>query len=348
MLTAAPVFCFGVLAPVASVVAREIGAERLLLLAMFPILIGVAGRAAGSTAALFGGTILAGIGVAMANVIVPSVIKGRFGRGTGAITGLYVAALTGGAALAAGLAVPLQRSLGWQPALVLWTLPAVAAAVVLGAAVVGETESPTVHGLHGDLRALLREGLAWQVTLFMGLQSLVFYTGLAWLPSILRDSGYSARAAGLMLALYALGGIPASLTVPVLAARMGDQRLLAMGVTALEAVAICGLLFATGGAVVWVALFALGQGGAIGLALTLMVLRAPDPHRSAELSGMAQAIGYSLAAVGPLAIGALKDSSGGWDLPLAVLLVATVPLFVAGFEAGRARTVRPASGTTSR
>jgi MFS transporter, CP family, cyanate transporter len=340
LLTAAPVLCFGVLAPVAPAMARRLGAERILLLAMLPILVGVLARAAGGTAALFAGTVLAGAGIALANVLVPSIVKGRFERGIGAVTGFYVAALTGGAALAAGLTVPFEQSLGWRAALAVWAAPTVAAALVVGAALVRDPASSTARAEHGDLRALLGDGLAWQVTLYMGLQSLVFYAGLAWLPSILRDDGYSAGEAGTLLALYALGGIPASLIVPVVATRLRDQRPLAVAVTLLEASALLGLLVAPGGAVAWVALFALGQGGAIALALTLMVLRAPDPKRAAELSGLAQAVGYSLAATGPFVIGALHDWSGDWDVPLIALLLGTLPLLAVGVGAGRARTVR--------
>jgi MFS transporter, CP family, cyanate transporter len=336
------VLCFGVLAPVAPPLARRLGAECVLLLALLPIIVGVAVRAGGSTAALFAGTVMTGAGIAVANVIVPSVVKGRFERGTGAVTGLYVAALTGGAALAAGLTVPFERGLGWKAALALWALPAVVAALVVGAALVRDPAPTTARVEEGDLRGLLGDGLAWQVTLYMGVQSLIFYAGLAWLPSILRDSGFSAGAAGTLLALYALGGIPASLIVPVLATRLPDQRLLAAGVTTLEAAALLGLLVAPDASVAWVALFSLGQGGAIALALTLMVLRAPDPRRAAELSGMAQAIGYSLAAVGPFAIGALHDWTGDWDVPLVVLLVATAPLLAVGVAAGRARVLRTA------
>jgi MFS transporter, CP family, cyanate transporter len=342
LLTAAPVLCFGALAPAAPALARRVGAERVLLLALLPILVGVLGRAAGSTLALFAGTLLAGAGVAAANVIVPSVVKGRFARQVGALTGAYVATLTAGAALAAGLTVPLERWLGWEAALALWALPAAVAVVVVSAGVVRDGGSFTARGGVGDVRGLLRDTLAWQVTLYMGLQSLVFYAGLAWLPSILRDNGYGAAAAGTLLALFAVGGIPASLAVPALATRMRDQRLLAAGVAVLEAVALLGLLLAPGAAIAWVALFALGQGGAFSLALTLMVLRAPDAARGAELSGMAQAIGYSIAAVGPFAIGVLNDWSGGWDLPLAALVAVTGPLLAVGWAAGRARTVRAA------
>ena len=338
LLTAAPVLCFGLLAPAAPALARRLGGERALLLALLPVLIGVAGRAAGPTFALFAGTVLAGAGVAVANVLVPSVVKGRFDRQVGIVTGLYVAALTGGAALAAGLTVPLEDELGWQGALAVWSLPAALALVVLG---LGVGRPTGVRPQPADLRGLLGDRVAWQVTLYMGLQSLVFYAGLAWLPSILRDAGFAAGTAGSLLAVYALGGIPTSLLVPMVATRLPDQRLLALGVTALETAAILGLLAAPGAAVAWVTLFALGQGGAIALALTLMVLRAPDPGRAAELSGMAQTLGYSLAAFGPVAVGALHDWSNGWRVPLTVLLALTVPLAAVGVGAGRDRRVAP-------
>jgi CP family cyanate transporter-like MFS transporter len=338
VLTAAPVLCFGLLAPAAPVLARRLGGERALLLALLPILVGVAGRAAGSAFALFAGTVLAGAGIAVANVLVPSVVKGRFDRGAGIVTGLYVAALTGGAALAAGLTVPLAGEVGWQGALAAWSIPAALALVVLG---VGVGRPTVVRARPRALRGLLGDRVAWQVTLYMGLQSLVFYAGLAWLPPILQDAGFSAATAGTLLAVFALGGIPTSLLVPMVATRLPDQRLLALSVTALEAAAVLGLLAAPGAAIAWVTLFALGQGGAIALALTLMVLRAPDPGRAAELSGMAQTLGYSLAALGPVAVGALHDWSDGWRVPLTVLLVLTVPLAAVGVGAGRDRLVAP-------
>jgi CP family cyanate transporter-like MFS transporter len=340
LLTAAPVLCFGAFALLAPMLARRVGAERLLLLALIPILIGVTGRAAGSSSALFAGTVLAGIGIAIANVLVPSIVKGRFERTAGPVMGSYVAALTAGAAVAAGLTVPLERRIGWQGALAIWALPAVAALVVLGAAVLRDSPPSPIRGVEGGVSRLLRDPLAWQVTLYMGLQSFVFYAALAWLAPILRDDGYTPGAAGALLAVFALGGIPTALVVPVLAERMRDQRGLAAAVTALEAVALLGLLLAPGAALAWVALFALGQGGAIGLALALMALRAPDAKVAAELSGMAQGFGYALAAVGPFAVGAVDDWSGSWDVALSVLVAVTVPLLIVGVEAGRARTVR--------
>ena len=337
-LTAAPVLCFGVLAPLAPMLARRFGAERVVLLALVSVAVGVAARGAGAEAALFFGTVLAGTGVAVGNVIVPSVVKGRFRR-SGAITGIYLAMLTTGAALAAGLTVPLERRLGWQAALAVWALPAVVAAAVVAVAVLRAGASVTARGEGGGARRLLRDRLAWQVTAFMGLQSLVFYAALAWLPSILRANGYGAETAGTLVALFALGGAPASLAVPLVATRLRDQRALALGVTALEAVAVAGLLVAPGAAVAWVLLFAVGQGGSLGVALMLFVLRAPDARRAAQLSGMAQTIGYCVAAVGPWLLGALYDRTGDWDDVLVAMLALTLPLAAAGFAAGRAGVI---------
>ena len=249
--------------------------------------------------------------------------------------GVYVAALGAGAALAAGLTAPLTRAFDgqWNLALAVWAVPAAVGVGVLAVGVAGDVE--TFGAEAGSMRLLVRDRLAWQVTLFFGSQSLLFYAGLAWLPSILRDQGYSASSAGTALALYALLGIPPSLVVPVLAARMREQRPLVALAVAFEVAAIVGLLLAPDVAFVWVTCFALGQGAAFSLALTLMVLRAPDADSAASLSAMAQSIGYTIAAAGPFLLGALHDATDGWRAPLAAMLACTAVLLAAGLGAGR-------------
>ena len=350
LLTTLPVLCFGLFAPASPLLARRLGAERVLLVALVPILVGLLVRSAPSTAALFAGTLLAGAGIAVGNVIVPAVLKGRFATSVGPLTGIYSAALGGGAALGAGLTVPIQSALGvdWRGALAFWAIPAALTIAVVLVALVRDRATTTARGEPGAALSLLGDGLAWQVTLFMGLQSLLFYAALAWLPSILRDEGYSAETAGGLLALYALGGVPASLLSPVLATRLRTQSSLTTIVAGGMAAGLTGLLVAPSAAVVWIAVLALSQGAALGIALTIIILRAPDPRRAAELSGMAQTIGYGLAAAGPLVFGLLHDASGGWELPLAVLLALTVPLVAVGLGAGRARWVGVAHDAPAR
>ena len=254
--------------------------------------------------------------------------------------GLYVGALGAGAALAAALTLPLADAFDgrWSIALAVWALPAAIAAIVVGAIVRRTADSTETSGV-GNVRALLRDGLAWQVTAFMALQSLVFYAGLAWLPTFLRDNGHTASEAGVALSLYLLLGIPASLVVPPLAVRLRDQRALAAATATLEAAAIAGLLLAPDAAFVWAALFGIGQGATFSLALTLIVLRTRDASAAAGLSAMAQTIGYCLAAIGPIGLALVHDASGGWSSAFTVLFACAVLLAGFGLLAGRVALV---------
>jgi CP family cyanate transporter-like MFS transporter len=338
LLTSLPVLCFGAGAVGAAAVVRRLGGEKTLLLAFVPLCIGTALRGAGSTSALFAGTVIAGIGVALGNVVAPAVVKGRFPHRVGLLMGLYTAVVGLGAALASGLTVPLSHVFGWRGSLAVWTLPAFATLLVLAVAIVRARGAVRVRSV-GDARALLRDRVAWQVTLFMAIQSAMFYCGIAWLPSILQDQGFSASSAGAWTSWFALIGIPASLVTPALATRSSDQSRLVLGLGLVQGLSITGLLAAPGPAELWVTTWGIAQGGQFALALTLVVLRAPDAQRSAELSGMAQAIGYSLGAVGPLTVGVLHGWQGGWTVPLIFLVAMTVPMLVAGFGAGRDRLV---------
>jgi CP family cyanate transporter-like MFS transporter len=336
LLTSIPVLCFGLLAPAAPALVRRYGAERVLLGALAALTFATLLRGIPSLGPLFAATAAGGAAVAVANVGVPAIVKEHVRAGTGRVMGLYVGALGAGAALAAGLTPPLADAFGgrWSVALAVWALPAAIAAIAVGA-VVDRGDDSTEASVMGNARALLRDSLAWQVTGFMALQSLVFYAGLAWLPSFLRDNGYTASEAGVALSLYLLLGIPASLVVPPLAVRMRDQRVLAAATAGVEAAAIAGLLLAPDAAFVWAALFGIGQGATFSLALTLIVLRTPHAGRAAQLSAMAQTIGYTLAAAGPIGLALVHDASGGWNAPFAVLFICAAILAGVGLLAGR-------------
>jgi cyanate transporter len=347
VLTSLPVLCFGTVAFAAPALVRRAGGEATLAAVLLATAAGVLLRAGGSIATLFAGTALAGAGIAIGNVIVPAMIKGSFPARIGLMMGVYTAALNASAALGGGLAVPFEHAFGWQGSLAVWATPAVVATVVVAASARQGRHDPSVRGGVGELRTLFRDPLAWQVTLFFAVQSGVFYSGLSWLPSILRDDGYSAGTAGALLSVYALAGAPTALVAPALATRMRTQGGLVAIAIGLDAVALAGLLVAPGAAPLWVTCFGLGQGAAFALALTLVVLRAPTAHRGAELSAMTQAVGYTVAAAGPFALGAIHDATGGWNLPLAVLLALCVPLILVGAAAGRDRLVSPGAAAAA-
>jgi MFS transporter, CP family, cyanate transporter len=189
-------------------------------------------------------------------------------------------------------------------------------------------------------RGLLRDPLAWQVTLFMGLQSLQFYATSAWIPTIFVDAGRSPAQAGLLLSLAGFVGLVFSATMPSLAMRRRSQSGLVATTCVFYVLGYVGLIVAPGPlAVLWMVLLGIAQGSNIALGLLLITLRSPDTAHTSELSAMAQGVGYTLAAIGPFGLGALHDLSGGWTVPLVVMLVLVVPTVIVGIGAGRDRHV---------
>jgi CP family cyanate transporter-like MFS transporter len=178
------------------------------------------------------------------------------------------------------------------------------------------------------------------VTAYIGLQSVEFYSVAAWLPTLLADAGVPANEGGLLLGMANLVGAAGALLAPAQAGRMRTQRPLVLAVALAYVIGLAGLLADPDGAtLVWVAAFGLAQGGGFALALTLIVLRSPTPLVAARLGGVAQCLGYLLAALGPLVLGALHDATGGWTWPLALLLAALVPMTWAGWGAARPAVV---------
>ncbi|ABG04525.1 major facilitator superfamily MFS_1 [Rubrobacter xylanophilus DSM 9941] len=340
LLTTLPLLAFAAFSSLAPRLAGRFGLSRTLFGGLVLLAAGIALRSLPQEAALFAGTAVLGAAIAAANVLLPGFVKRYFPRRVGPVTGTYITAMNVGAALGAGLSAPLARSagLGWQGALGVWAVP-VLLAVLAWAPLLKERPERSAPGRAP--RGPWRSALAWQVTLFMGLQSVVFFVSITWLPAILGEGGLSAVGAGWMVSLMQLVGIPATLLVPVLAARMRSQSALAAGAALLSGTGILGLLFLGGPlSSVPVVLLGLGQGAAISLALTLFALRAADAAGAAALSGMAQTVGYLFAAAGPPLFGALHDATGGWTVPLVVLCLVTGAMLLAGIGAGRDAVVR--------
>jgi MFS transporter, CP family, cyanate transporter len=290
-------------------------------------------------ALLFAGTVVVGGSIAIGNVLLPPLIKRDFPDRSGLMMGVYTMAVSGAAAVAAGLAVPLaDAGLGWRGALGAWALPAAVAALAWLPRMRGHTRPPATPR---SGRSLLRDPLAWQITVFFGLQSLSFYAVLAWLPSMYRDFGASPAVAGFLLSVSGLVQIPVSLVVPTLANRAAHQIGYAAVGTASIGAGLAGVLLAPMAApYLWVGLIGAGQGACFALGLNLFVLRTQRVADTARVSAMAQSIGYTLCAAGPLLVGLLHDATGSWTVPLVLLLALLVPQLACGALAGRARTIR--------
>jgi len=337
VLTALPVLCFGALAPVAPRLARRIGIERALLAAMLVLALGCVVRALPGAAALFGGTVLIGAAIASGNVLMPALVKRDFAHRTGMMTAAYSASISVGGALGAALTAPLADGLGlgWRAALGAWALWALVAALCWLPQLRRVARPPASAA---PVTALRRSAIAWQVTAYMGLQSLGFYATTSWLPAVFTDRGYPPATAGVLVATMTLTGIAGGMAAPVLAARSRNQQWVAVVITVTTGLGLGGVLV-PGVELAACVVLGIGQGAALGLALILMTVRAPDSAHAAQLSGMAQCLGYMLAATGPFAVGALHDLTGGWTVPLVVLLVLLVPQTIVGVLAGRDKLV---------
>ena len=337
MLTALPVLAFGAFAPVAPRLTQRVSIERLLVACALVTAVAAALRGAGGVAALFAGCALSGVAVAIAQALLPVYIRSTHPEATGRLTGAYSMALPLGAALAAALAVPLEEWLGsWEASLAAWSVPALIAAAVWAPRAL--RTGTVVRGAPPP--GLWGSGLAWNVSLFMGVQSMAFYAGLSWIPTVLEDNGFSAGSAGALQALSSLVSFVPAFAVPVLAVRRRQQVGLLWWIVGLQVVGVLGLLLAVDAGALWVVVLGLGQGGALGLGLILPVLRGGGNAATvAALTAMSLCVGYMVAAVGPWLLGAVHDAAGGWTAALIVFAAISLLELAPGLPASRARTL---------
>ncbi|NIF16325.1 CynX/NimT family MFS transporter [Pantoea sp. Cy-639] len=340
LLTTLPVLCLGLFAPLAPALARRFGSERVILGILLTLALGILLRSALGVAGVFLGSVMAGASIGIIGVLLPGIVKRDFPQQAGTLTGVYTMALCLGAAMAAGATVPLSQHFdnSWALGLGFWLLPALLAMLVW------LPQARQGHGLHKvayRVRGLWRDPLAWQVTLYMGLQSSLAYIVFGWLPSVLIGRGLSPTEAGLVLSGSVIVQLVSSLGAPWLATRGKDQRLAIVIVMLVTLAGLFGCLYAPiDGLWGWAVVLGLGQGGTFALALTLIVLRSKDAHVAANLSSMAQGVGYTLASMGPFAVGLVHDLTGGWNAVGWIFAVLGVGAILFGLGAGRALHVQ--------
>ncbi|SEB36320.1 MFS transporter, CP family, cyanate transporter [Paramicrobacterium humi] len=348
MLISVPLFAFAAFSPIAPFAARRFGLERTIGGSLVLLAAGIVLRSVPGDVPLWIGTVGLGAAIAAINVLLPSLLKRDFPREIGRLTGVYSAVQTAFAAASAGLAVPIAglANEGWRLAYGIWAGLAIIALAVFAPqmrrhspptdelpVITGRTSVPHVSPW--------RRALAWQVTVFMGLQSTIFYVVITWVPAIEHSVGIDAFTAGWHQSVFQVCGIAGTLTCAALLQKWNrDQRIIVSVYSLCSAAGLAGILLAPSGMLLWLGLIGIAQGGLIVLALALFGLRTSNHLVAASLSGMAQSVGYLLAAIGPILIGTLHDATGAWELPLVVLLGVVVAQCIMGYLACRDRVIR--------
>jgi len=339
-VTTIPLLAFALISPLVPKVSSRFGMETTLFFSLCLLTAGILLRSAGNILFLFTGTFLIGVAISFGNVLLPAILKLSFPLQIGLMTGIYSVSMNISATFASGLSVPIleKTSYGWQGALGVWAV-LTGLAILIWLPQLKRSKNATTSLPSSRTKrpaSLWRSPVAWGVTLFMGLQSLLFYTTSAWLPEVLKSQGLDAGQAGWMLSLLQIAQLPMTFIIPIVAGKVKDQRLIVIIIVLLYLIGYGGILFDGSSLVpLWMIITGIAGGASFGLAMMFFTLRTHTPVEAAELSGMAQSFGYLLAAIGPVLFGSLHDVTGSWSVSLVVLLIASFIILLSGLKAGK-------------
>lgn len=342
LLTTLPLIAFAAVSSLAGGLGRRWGEGHTISIGLCLILLGTVLRSIAGVAGLYIGTAIVGIGTALGNVLLPAVVKAEYPTRVGQVTAFFTVAMVAAAALALALNVPLANAgLGWRGALLVWGAAVVITLIVWRKNASLRLEATEQPEATAPEKPVWKSGLAWCVMLYFGINSLIFYAIIGWLPTILQSSGMESGTAGIVTALYQMVSLIPSLVVPTLAGRRQDQRGWLLLGSVLNIIGIITLMSSTAAAaqVTATVILGLANGCAFSMGLALMGFRAKNAVDAARLSGFAQSAGYALAATGPMVVGWLYDLTPNWNIGLGYVLFTCVVALLAGQRAGRNETL---------
>ncbi|WP_252227061.1 MFS transporter [Clostridium sp. ZBS2] len=344
-ITTVPLIIFAIFSPFVSKINSKLGYGKTMMGGLAFIFIGELIRSYTNALGLFLGTAIIGIGIAIGNVLIPSIIKLKFSKNTGVITSVYTTSMCILAAVGSGISVPLVNkfNLSWRNSLCIWSILTLITVFIWIPQLKNNNQVKMSNNNTENKQnsSIWKSPLAWWVTLFMGIQSLIFYCLVAWLPSIILSKGMSSEFAGTMSFLFQLVGLPATLLFPIIADKFKNQRGIA---TLSSAIYFVGMIFlmvfkSTSLIIISLIFVGIGMGGSISLAIAFIALRSPNDKKATELSGMAQSAGYAFAAIGPFMLGFIFDFTSSWMIPLIILNFCILLLIGCGLKCGKNEVV---------
>ena len=340
ILAAIPVLCFGFGAFASPALVRRFGINKTMVYLLAVLFMAIAVRPYLGFIGLLVGTTLAGLAMAVANVLLPSVVRARFPNRVAILTSAYTTLLAVSASFAAAFSYPSALAFGWQLSLAIWALPTLLA-LLLSFSLLREDQSVSSSENEdhaGDTTLVLRSPLAWAIIVFFGVQSLGFYALLAWLPSIAIDGGMNPTEAGALLSLMTIVGVPLGLVLSSNYGRFRSLSLIGTLVSLVTLAGICLLLLE-----LWVPaaiVIGIGQAASFPLGLSLISTRAANQRLTTMLSSISQGIGYLIAAAGTFLFGWFATVSGNWQLSVWGLIALTLAQSVAAWFAGSPKIIK--------
>lgn len=348
-LTSIPLIAFVLLSTRAPRFGRHFGFGRAIQISLITLMVGFCLRLLPGWVPLFLSMAVVGAAITIGNVLLPAYIKQKYAANAGPLSAVYTASLFLGPALAAAGTIPLADYFGsWKLAIASWGLLAVIAFPVWypharsSAREHAKTQNGTAAGQvqPSDAGALWQNGLAWSVTLYFAVLSLLFYTISAWLPTILADAGEDIEVASRMLSLVNIVAIPFTLAVALAVHKVGNHVWATTSGAVFVIIGLAGVLFSNGDyTILWMIVLGIGLGVEAGIGFSLPILRAVSPNQTAILAGMSQSIGYSVSAMGPVGAGAMHDTTNSWEVVLIGLIALVAVQILFGLVAGSDRHV---------
>lgn len=345
-ITTLPLLAFALFSPLAPKLSARFGIERVLFISLICITIGIILRSTSGIITLYIGTAIIGLAISVGNVLVPGLIKRDFPLKVGVVTGIFSISMNAASAVGSALSVPIaiDLQLGWKWALGVWALVSLIALLIWlpqirRKQIQKRTENATAAQVQLKVN-LWKSKLAWQVTFVMGLQSTIYYIIIAWYAEILIEQGFTNNQAGWLLTIILVASLPFYFILPIIAERQEQQRSLVVIIVALYLIGIFGTLYAPASLqFLWSIALGIAIGSVFSLALTFFSLRTSNAREAAELSGMAQSVGFLLAAIGPTLFGFIYDVTHDWTLPLYILAFLSLLILLFGLGAGKNEVV---------
>lgn len=338
IINSVPLIAFAVISLFISTAAQKLGAGKVCLAGMACGAIGILLCAYVGVSGLYVGMALIGISIAVASVLLPAVIKAYFPKHIGTMTSIFVTVMSVLPGIAGAISVPLALRYNWNTSLAVW---AVLAVIIVLLWVPNLKCSITADGETSRFRDVMHSKMSWWITLQCSMASVIFYSLLSWLATILQDKGFDTATAGYFSSVFVLIGIPGSFVVPILANKMKNQSVLGISVAMFYVIGVLLLMFINSWALVLIAVILAGIGTStvFSYGIASFSIHTRSAADASTLSGMSQSLGYFLGAVGPFFMGKLYDISGNWNIALLVVLVAAGLAVLSGYKVGKPHVI---------